>query len=193
MKKKITLITSILLILALAVTFVGCNKDKTEETPTTEASEKVSTTEPTTKFEAPEIKDEPTTEETTEETEASAPETTTKKATYSSSSSGSSSNSSSNKGTSSKPASKPASTTKASTSNSGGFVSAGKNEDGNEVYVNQNGVKITIDDDDVGNYAGLSDEEIKDYEDKVATDYATDPDVQEALEADKNPDAWGRG
>mgnify|MGYP003468334097 CR=1 FL=1 len=36
MKKKITLITSILLILALAVTFVGCNKDKTEEVVTTE-------------------------------------------------------------------------------------------------------------------------------------------------------------
>ena len=66
MKKKITLITSILLILALAVTFVGCNKDKTEETPTT--TEKVSTTEPTTKFEVPEIKDEPTTEETTAST-----------------------------------------------------------------------------------------------------------------------------
>lgn len=166
MKKKITLITSILLILALAVTFVGCNKDKTEETPTTEASEKVSTTEPTTKFEAPEIKDEPTTEETTEET-TEAPETTTKKATYSSSSSGSSSNSSSNKGTSSKPASKPASTTKASTSNSGGFVSAGKNEDGNEVYVNQNGVKITIDDDDVGGML-------------PADNWKTDPDVIEA-------------
>ena len=84
MKKKITLITSILLILALAVTFVGCNKDKTEETPTTEASEKVSTTEPTT-FVVPEIKDEPTTEETTEET-TEAPETTTKKSTYSSNS-----------------------------------------------------------------------------------------------------------
>ena len=88
MKKKITLITSILLILALAVTFVGCNKDKTEETPTTEASEKVSTTEPTT-FEAPEIKDEPTTEETTEETT----EPTTKKPVYSSNSGSSSSSS----------------------------------------------------------------------------------------------------
>ena len=148
MKKKITLITSILLILALAVTFVGCNKDKTEETPTTEASEKVSTTKPTTKFEAPEIKDEPTTEETTEETT----EPTTKKPTYSYSSSGSSS--SSNSGSNSK----PASTTKASSSNSGGFVSAGKNEDGNEVYVNPNGVKITIDDsNDGGSHSSADD------------------------------------
>lgn len=183
MKKKITLITSILLILALAVTFVGCNKDKETTEPTTEASEKVSTTEPTTKFEVPEIKDEPTTEETTEET-TEAPETTTKKTTYSSSNTGSSSNSSSNKGTSSKPASKPTSTTKASTSNSGGFVSAGKNEDGNEVYVNQNGVKITIDNDDVGNYAGLSDEEIREYEERVEAERATDPDILEGADDD---------
>lgn len=163
MKKKITLITSILLILALAVTFVGCNKDKTEETPTTEASEKVSTTEPTTKFEAPEIKDEPTTEPTTEETEASAPETTTKEPVYYTNSGSSSGSGSSNSGSSSK----PASTTKASSSNSGGFVSAGKNEDGNEVYVNPNGVKITIDDDDVGG-------------ELPADNWKTDPDVIEA-------------
>ena len=186
MKKKITLITSILLILALAVTFVGCNKDKTEETPTTEASEKVSTTEPTTKFEAPEIKDEPTTEETTEAT--TEPVYNLNSGSSSGSGSSNSGSSSSNSGSNSK----PASTTKASSSNSGGFVSAGRNEDGNEVYVNPNGVKITIDDsNDGGNYAGLSDEEIKDYEDKVAADEATDPDVQDALEADKNPDAWG--
>ena len=89
MKKKITLITSLLLIIALAVTFVGCNKDKTEDTPTT--TEKVSTTEPTTKFEAPEIKDEPTTEETTEATT----EPTTKKPVYSSNSGSSSGSSSS--------------------------------------------------------------------------------------------------
>lgn len=109
------LILAMVLILTLTFVFVGCNKDKTEETPTTEAS-KVSTTEPTTKFEAPEIKDEPTTEETTEETEASAPETTTKKSTYSSnsgSSSGSSNSGSSSSNNNSKPASKPASTTKA--------------------------------------------------------------------------------
>ena len=68
MKKKITLIASILLILALAVTFVGCNKDKTEETPTTEASEKVSTTEPTTTFEAPEIEEDTTEEKKTDAT-----------------------------------------------------------------------------------------------------------------------------
>lgn len=166
MKKKITLITSILLIIALAVTFVGCNKDKTEETPTT--TEKVSNTEPTTKFEAPEIKDEPTTEATTEETEASAPETTTKKSTYSSNSGSSSGSGSSNSGSSnSSSSSKPASTTKASSSDSGGFVSAGKNEDGNEVYVNPNGVKITIDDDDVGG-------------ELPADNWKTDPDVIEA-------------
>lgn len=171
MKKKITLITSILLILALVVTFVGCNKDKTEETPTTEASEKVSTTEPTTKFEAPEIKDEPTTEETTEATT----EPTTKMPVYNQNSGSSSGAGSSNSGSSSK----PASTTKASSSNSGGFVSAGRNEDGNEVYVNQNGVKITIDDSNDG--GSHSDDSV----------YATDPDIQDALEADKNPDAWG--
>lgn len=177
MKKKITLITSILLILALAVTFVGCNKDKTEETPTTEASEKVSTTEPTTKFEAPEIKDEPTTEETTEATT----EPTTKEPVYnpnSGSSSGSSSSNSGSNSSNSGSSSKPASTTKASSSNSGGFVSAGTNEDGNEVYVNPNGVKITIDDSNDGG-------------ELPADNWKTDPDVQDAIEADKNPDAWG--
>ena len=162
MKKKFTLITSILLILALAVTFVGCNKDKTEDTPTT--TEKVSTTEPTTKFEAPEIKDEPTTEKTTEATT----EPTTKKPVYNqnsgnSSGSSNSGSSSSNSGSSSK----PASTTKASSSNSGGFVSAGKNEDGNEVYVNSNGVKITIDDSNDGG-------------ELPADNWKTDPDVIEA-------------
>lgn len=162
MKKKITLITSLLLIIALAVTFVGCNKDKTEDTPTT--TEKVSTTEPTTKFEAPEIKDEPTTEKTTEATT----EPTTKKPVYNqnsgnSSGSSNSGSSSSNSGSSSK----PASTTKASSSNSGGFVSAGKNEDGNEVYVNSNGVKITIDDSNDGG-------------ELPADNWKTDPDVIEA-------------
>ena len=162
MKKKITLITSLLLIIALAVTFVGCNKDKTEDTPTT--TEKVSTTEPTTKFEAPEIKDEPTTEETIEATT----EPTTKKPVYNqnsgnSSGSSNSGSSSSNSGSSSK----PASTTKASSSNSGGFVSAGKNEDGNEVYVNSNGVKITIDDSNDGG-------------ELPADNWKTDPDVIEA-------------
>ena len=152
MKKKITLITSILLILALAVTFVGCNKDKTEETPTTEASEKVSTTEPTTKFEAPEIKDEPTTEETSE--------TTTKKPTYSSnsgSSSGSSNSGSNSSNNNSKPSSKPVSTTKAPTvtkapattkapASNGGVSYAGKNENGYDSYTNQYGGGFYIED-----------------------------------------------
>lgn len=107
MKKKFTLITSILLILALAVTFVGCNKDKAEETPTT--TEKVSTTEPTT-FIAPEIEEDETTEPTTEEQTTKEVETTKKTvSTNSGSSSGSSgSSSSSNK--------KPVSTTKANSS-----------------------------------------------------------------------------
>ena len=172
MKKKITLITSILLILALAVTFVGCNKDKTEDAPTTEASEKVSTTEPTTKFEAPEIKDEPTTEATTEPT--------TKEPVYNLNSGSSSGSGSSNSGSNSK----PASTTKAPT------AAKPNTGSGNVVVTNANGGGIFIDSTGGGNYAGLNDEEIKDYEDKVAADEATDPDVQEALEADKNPDAW---
>ena len=123
MKKKITLITSILLILALAVTFVGCNKDKAEETPTT--TEKVSTTEPTT-FIAPEIEEDETTEPTTEEQTTKEVETTKKTvSTNSGSSSGSSgSSSSSNK--------KPVSTTKASSSNNGTF-------NGNKVTVDEDG------------------------------------------------------
>ena len=177
MKKKITLIASILLILALAVTFVGCNKDKTEETPTTEASEKVSTTEPTTKFEAPEIKDEPTTEETTEATT----EPTTKMPVYnqnsgSSSSSGSSNSgsSSSNSGSNSKPVQSQTTTVK---NYDGGEVL----DDGRVVVVtNANGGGIYIDADaGKGNGGELP-----------ADNWKTDPDVQEALEADKNPDAW---
>ena len=135
MKKKFTLITSILLILALAVTFVGCNKDKAEETPTT--TEKVSTTEPTT-FIAPEIEEDETTEPTTEEQTTKEVETTKKTvSTNSGSSSGSSGSlSSSNK--------KPASTTKASSSNSSGWVSTGKNGDV-ESFTNSSGITINFD------------------------------------------------
>lgn len=154
MKKKITLITSILLIIALAVTFVGCNKDKTEETPTT--TEKVSTTEPTTRFEAPEIKDEPTTEETTEATT----EPTTKKPVYnpySGSSSGSSNSGSS---------SKPASTTKASSND----ILSNATDNGNGTYTVTlaNGGTIQI---GTGKTGGHGD----------ASVYETDPEVQEGL------------
>ena len=171
MKKKITLITSILLILALAVTFVGCDKDKTEETPTT--TEKVSTTEPTTKFEVPEIKDEPTTEETTEETEASAPETTTKKSTYTGSSNSGSSSSNYN----SKPASKPASTTKAATTtkapaSNGGWVSTGKDENGNDTFTNGDGFVLRVEGDNVPDGGHGS-----------ADDWEPDPEM----------DGWGEG
>ena len=100
MKKRI--LFAMVSILILSLVFVGCSKDKEVDEPTT--TEKISTTEPTTKFEAPEIKDEPTTEETTEETT----ETTTKKPVYSSNSG--SSSGSSNSGSNSKPSSKPATT-----------------------------------------------------------------------------------
>ena len=166
MKKKITLITSILLILALAVTFVGCNKDKTEETPTT--TEKVSTTEPTTKFEAPEIKDEPTTEETTEETEAS--ETTTKKSAYTGSSNSSSSSGSSNSGSNSKPSSKPASTTKANSS--GNQFSGEVLDDGSVALVtNANGGGVYLSSDWGQNTGSES----------PVNDGYDDPEVQDAL------------
>ena len=161
MKKKITLITSILLIIALAVTFTACG-DKEATEPTT--TEQASTTEPTT-FEVPEIKDEPTTEETTEETTTEVE--TTKKPTYSYNSS----SSSSNKGSSS--SSKPASTTKApsttkASSNSG---YGEKLDDGSIVVVtNANGGGVYIDADAGKGLGGHGDDSV----------YATDPDVIQA-------------
>lgn len=162
MKKKITLITSILLIIALAVTFVGCNKDKTEETPTT--TEKVSTTELTTKFEAPEIKDEPTTEKTTEATT----EPTTKKPVYNPNSGSSSGSGSSNSGSGSSNSgsnSKPASTTKASSND----ILSNATDNGNGTYTVTlaNGGTIQI---GTGEKGGHGD----------ASVYETDPDVIEA-------------
>ena len=94
MKKRLVITMAMVLVFALLA--IGCGKTETTE-PTTEESEVVSTTEPTT-FEVPEIKDEPTTEPTTEETtEASAPETTKKNTSNNSSGSSSGSSSSSNK------------------------------------------------------------------------------------------------
>lgn len=167
------LILAMVLILTLTFVFVGCNKDKTEETPTTEAS-KVSTTEPTT-FKAPEIEVEPTTEETTEAT-TEATETTTKKSTYtgsSSSGSSSSNSSSSNKNT--------GSTTKASSS--GNQFSGEVLDDGRTALVtNANGGGVYLSSDWGQNTGSES----------PVNDGYDDPDVIEALEADKNPDAWGR-
>jgi hypothetical protein len=157
MKKKVTLITSILLILALAVTFVGCNKDKETTEPTTEAS-KVSTTEPTT-FVVPEIKDEPTTEATTEATT----EPTTKKPVYSSNSGSSSGSGNSNKGSNS------------NSSNSSGskdWMDGEKLDDGSIVVAtNPSGGGIYLSP-TIGQGNGyVSDDSV----------YETDPDVQEAL------------
>ena len=170
MKKILSILCAVLVVTALVFTLTACG-DKTEETPTT--TEQASTTEPTT-FEVPEIKDEPTTEETTEETTTEVE--TTKKPTYSYNSSSSSSNKGSS--SSSKPASttKAPSTTTASSDSSGGFVSAGKDENGNEVLVNSNGIKITIDTNSVGG-------------ELPPDNWKTDPDV---IEAEKCTD-FGRG
>ena len=156
MKKRILFVMVSILILSLV--FVGCSKDKEVDEPTT--TEKVSTTEPTTKFEAPEIKDEPTTEETTEETEASAPETT-KKPTYSYNS-GSSNSGSSNSGSNSKPSSKPASTTKApattkASASNGDWVSTGKDENGNDTFTNGSGLTIIVGGDGKGGESSVDD------------------------------------
>ena len=131
MKKR--LIITMAMVLMFALIAVGCNKDKDVSEPTTEALAST-TTEPTTKFEAPEIKDEPTTEETTE-----APETT-KKPTYSYSSSGSSS--SSNSGSSSSGSSGSSNTV----NNSGRDLLEGETlEDGRVVVVtNANGGGIYL-------------------------------------------------
>ena len=156
------LILAMVLILTLTFVFVGCNKDKETTEPTTEAS-KVTTTEPTTKFEAPEIKDEPTTEETTEETEASAPETTTKKPVYSSNSGSSSGSGSSNSGSSSK----PASTTKANSS--GNQFSGEVLDDGRTALVtNANGGGVYLSSDWGQNTGSHSDDSV----------YETDPDLE---------------
>ena len=158
MKKKFTLITSILLILALAVTFVGCNKDKAEETPTT--TEKVSTTEPTT-FIAPEIEEDETTEPTTEEQTTKEVETTKKTvSTNSGSSSGSSGSlSSSNK--------KPVSTTKANSS--GNQFSGEVLDDGRTALVtNANGGGVYLSSDWGQNTGSHSDDSV----------YETDPDLE---------------
>lgn len=158
MKKKFTLITSILLILALAVTFVGCNKDKAEETPTT--TEKVSTTEPTT-FIAPEIEEDETTEPTTEEQTTKEVETTKKTvSTNSGSSSGSSgSSSSSNK--------KPVSTTKANSS--GNQFSGEVLDDGRTALVtNANGGGVYLSSDWGQNTGSHSDDSV----------YETDPELE---------------
>lgn len=162
------LILAMVLILTLTFVFVGCNKDKVEDTPTTEASEKVSTTEPTTKFEAPEIKDEPTTEKATEATT----EPTTKIPVYNQNSGGSSG--SSNSSSNSKPVQSQTTTVK---NYDGGEVL----DDGRVVVVtNPSGGGIYIDADaGKGNGGELP-----------ADNWKTDPDVQDALDADKNPDAW---
>ena len=156
MKKRLVIIMAMVLVFALLA--IGCGKTETTE-PTTEESEVVSTTEPTT-FEVPEIKDEPTTEETTE-----APETT-EKPTYSYSSSGSSSSgssSSSNKGSSSN-----------SSSNSGSkdWMDGEKLDDGRIVVATNpsgGGVYLSATIGQGGGY--VSDDSV----------YETDPDVQEAL------------
>lgn len=152
MKKR--LIITMAMVLVFALVAVGCSKDKEVDEPTT--TEKVSTTEPTTKFEAPEIKDEPTTEETTEAT-TEAPETTTKKSTYT----GSSNSGSSNSGSSSK----PASTTKASSND----ILSNATDNGNGTYTVTlaNGGTIQI---GTGKTGGHGD----------ASVYETDPDVLEA-------------
>ena len=160
------LILAMVLILTLTFVFVGCNKDKETTEPTT--TEKVSTTEPTTKFEAPEIKDEPTTEETTEETT----ETTTKKPVYSYNS-GSSNSGSGNSGSSSKPSSKPATTKAPATTKNNSHLT---DDSITPLVTNSSGGGIFL----IGDGKG---DELKEEDIGSADDWEPDPEM----------DGWGEG